>query len=166
MKNEYNVNKQEIISWSKGFRTRSSMGIMVICLYVITLLVSVALFVLLALFGGDMLMWAVAIVATALAVYKLFFSQYVFALSKYRILSTTYGVLEWMRSIEFNDEDITVTEHTSVTKLRYDNLKKIIDGDGIVFLIFNNNLSLCLYKDKFTEGNWQECKEMLEAKMK
>ena len=35
MKNEYNVNKEEIISWSKGYLIRSALGITWICLYVI-----------------------------------------------------------------------------------------------------------------------------------
>ena len=166
MKNEYTVNKKEIISWSIGYRFRSAVGILLICLYSVALLTSVALFSLLLLFGGDALEWAIAFVTAFLSIYKLFFSQYVFACSKYRILADTYGVAEWIRSVELTDEDITMVDHTSVNKLRYDNLKRIIDGDRIVILMFNNNITLRIYKDKFTQGTWQECKEMLEAKMK
>lgn len=166
MKNEYFVNKKVIISWSMGYRFRSAIGIVLICLYSALLLISVVLFAMLVLFGGDSLQWAVASASALLSIYKLFFSQYVFACSKYRILADTYGVAEWIRSVELTDEDITMVDHTSLTKLRYDNLKKIIDGDKIVILIFNNNITLRLYKDKFTAGTWQECKELLEGKMK
>ena len=166
MKNEYNVNKEEIISWSKGYRIRSAFGITLICLYVILFSTGVALFTLLALGGGDPLQWGVAVIATALPIYKLFFAQYVFACSKYRVLSNTYGVAEWIRTVELTDEDIAVLDHTSVMRLKYCNLKKIIDGDRIVILLFANNITVRLYKDKFIEGTWQECKAMLESKMK
>ena len=166
MKNEYNVNKEEIISWSKGYLIRSALGITWICLYVILFLIGVALITLLALGGGDPLKWGVAVIAIILPIYRLFFSQYVFARSKYKMLSKTYGVTEWIRTIELTDEDIVVTDHTSLMRFKYSNLRKIIDRDKKVLLLFTNNLSVRLYKDKFTEGTWQECKEMLESKIK
>ena len=71
-----------------------------------------------------------------------------------------------MRTTEFLEDEIVLTDHTSVSKLKYSNIKKIKEKNNIVIIFMNDNMALRLYKDAFVEGSWEECKEFLNSKRK
>ena len=78
-----------------------------------------------------------------------------------------YGVSEWTRTTEFTDSEISVTDHTSAsTKIRYENLKKVKEYGNEVILFFKDNMAIRIYKDAFTEGSWEECRSLLQSKLK
>jgi hypothetical protein len=79
------------------------------------------------------------------------------------MLSKTYGVSEWIRSAEFTQDGILLSDHNSVVTLQYKNIQKIIEKKDVVMIFFNNNAAVRLYKDAFVEGSWEECKEFLHA---
>ena len=62
---------------------------------------------------------------TIIAVFKLFLARFVVLSKRYKLYSTTYGVSEWIRTTEFLDDEIILTDHTSVSKLKYSNIEKI-----------------------------------------
>ena len=77
--------------------------------------------------------------------------------------SQTYGVSEWIRSTEFTDDEIVLTDHTSVIKLQYANIQAIKEKGNVVMIFLNNNLAIRLYKNTFVEGSWDACKEKINA---
>ena len=85
---------------------------------------------------------------------------------QYDFFAKTYGLSEWQRTIEFTDDEVILTDHTSVTRFRYENMQKIVEAGNTVRIIMNHNAVLLFYKDTFVVGSWQECKSMLESKMK
>ena len=80
------------------------------------------------------------------------------------MLSKTFGVTEWTRVIEFGEDEIVLTEHNAITKLRYENIKKIKEKDNTVLIFFNDNLDVRLYKDAFVNCTWDDCKAYLAGK--
>ena len=78
--------------------------------------------------------------------------------------ASTYGVAEWMRTIEFLDDEIVVTDHTSISKFKYSNVKKIKEKKNVIMIFMNHNLALRLYQDAFVEGSWEECKKIIFEK--
>ena len=68
-----------------------------------------------------------------------------------------------MRTIEFLDDEIVLTDHTSVSKFQYSNIEKIKEKNNVVMIFMNHNLALRLYKDAFVEGSWEECKEKINS---
>ena len=114
--------------------------------------------------GGPWVRWYCSILFLLLATYKLFFARFVVWSNRYKLLSRTYGVSEWIRTTEFADDAIILTDHNSISKFQYGNIKRIKENDDAVMIFFNDNLAIRLYKNAFIEGTWEECKEFLARK--
>ena len=111
----------------------------------------------------DLKLWLIGLFILVFASYRLFFLQYYFFAKKYKILSKTYGVTEWIRTTEFKDNEIVLTDHNSVCKLKYENIKRISENGNLIIIYFNDNLSARLYKDAFVDDTWEECKEKINS---
>ena len=164
MKNEYKITKEEMMSWAKEYHLLGAANIIVFVLWCLIGIVALGTLLLLCIRGGHWFQWLYAIILLALAVYKLFFARFVIWSNRYKIMAKTYGVSEWVRSVEFTDEEIVMNDHTSTTKLKYENIKKVKEYDKTVTVIFNNNMAFRLHKDAFTEGSWEECQRKLQEK--
>lgn len=161
MKNEFTVNKQKMLSWVKRYSFEGKRNKLLFAMYLLMICLGVRL-----LSFGDLLYGVIGAMAIFLGVYRLFIYRFVFMSNQYKFFAKTYGLDEWQRSIEFTDNDIVITDNTTVSHFRYENMKKIVEVDNTVRLVMNNNTVLLFYKDTFVVGNWQECKSMLESKMK
>ena len=161
MKNEYKVTRELMMSWSKNVFGSATSVFWV--MYVITGLIGIGLLIMLSIFGGDRLSWVLACFVLLFSAYRLFFLCYYFFAKRYKMLSKTYGVKEWIRTIEFKDEEIVLTEHNSVCRMKYANIRRISENGNDIIIYFNDNLSVRLYKDTFVEGTWEECKEKINT---
>ena len=165
MKNEFTINKKEMLSWARKYYF---IGVANILLFIICVFLGVTgLFLLSVLIsnGGEVISWCIAIASIVIPVYKLFFERFVFTMRRYSVLSKTYGVSEWHRIFEFTDDDIILTDYNSVSRYSYGNIKRILEENDVVLLILNHNIALRFYKHTFTEGTWEECKAKIESKM-
>lgn len=163
MKNEYKITKKLMMSWAHEYILRGIIDIILFILWGIIGASGVATLIVLAVKGGHWLNWFFSICFILLSVFKLFISRFVIMSRKYKMFSKTYGVSEWLRTVEFTDEEITVTDHTTVMKFSYD-IKRIAEKNNSVVIFFNNNSAIRLYKDKFVEGTWEECKQFISSK--
>ena len=154
------------MSWAKEYHLQGTSNIILFLLWCVVGVSALAMIILLSLLGGDWLDWYLAILFLALSVFKLFFSRFLVYANRYKLLSKTYGVTEWIRSTEFGDEEITLCDHTSVTKFKYNNIKKIKEKNNVVMIFLNHNMALRIYKDAFVEGSWEECKEKINSMTK
>jgi hypothetical protein len=162
MKNEYKITRDLMMSWSKNIFGTTT--IVFLIFYSIIILMSVGLLVLLALIrSNNWKLWAMSLFILVFSSYRVFFLRYYFFAKKYKILSKTYGVTEWIRTTEFNDDEIVLTDHNSVCKFKYENIKRINEKGNSVIIYFNDNLSARLYKDAFVDGTWEECKAKINA---
>ena len=164
MKNEYKITKELVMSWAKEYHLHGTAMIVLFILYCIAGLCGLNLLVLLAIFGGDWLQWFLAIWILILSVYKLFFSRFVSWSNRYKTMAKTYGVTEWLRTTEFTDDEIILTEHNCYSiRFRYENIKRIKEKGNMAFIFLNDNMVLRLYKDAVVEGNWETCKEKINS---
>ncbi len=163
MKNEYKITKELMMSWAKEYHLFGAANIILFVLWCIVGLIGLGMLILLISIGGEWVHWYLSILFLALSVFKLVFSRFFAVSNRYKLLSKTYGVSEWTRTTEFADDEIIITDHTSVTRFKYDNIKKIKDKNNVVMIFFNNNLAIRLYKDAFVEGSWEECKEKIDS---
>ena len=162
MKNKYKITRDLMMSWSKNIFGTATVAFLIF--YCIIIVFSVCLLGLLAFTRiADLKLWLMGIFILIFASYRLFFLRYYFFAKRYKILSKTYGVTEWIRTTEFNDDEIVLTDHNSVCKLKYENIKRISENGNNVIIYFNDNLSTRLYKDAFVEGTWEECKEKINS---
>ena len=162
MKNEYKITRDVMMSWSKSIFGTATVAFSIF--YCVIIFFSFALLGLLAFIRStDWKLWLMGIFILIFASYRLFFLRYYFFAKRYKILSKTYGVTEWIRTTEFNDDEIVLTDHNSVCKLKYKNIKRISDNGNNVIIYFNDNLSARLYKDAFVEGTWEECLAKIDS---
>ena len=163
MKNEYKITKEEMVSWAKKMPLRG-INIVLIILWGIVGLIGISLFVVLAQNGGKWISWLFAVYCVFASIFKIFFERFIAASNRYKMLSKTFGVPEWTRTIEFTEEEIILTDHTSLTRFQYHNVKEIIEKESLILLVMNNRLVLPLYKNAFVESNWETCKERIASK--
>ena len=166
MKNQYKVTKNLMISWAKGLHLDLLRNAILFIAWCAIGLYGLAMLILLAKNGGEWKIWCLYILLLCLAVYKAFVSPLVAALNRYEKLAASYGVGEWIRTIEFKEQDIVFTDHQSVTVFRYDHIKKIKEKNNTVSILLQNNTLLVLYKDAFVDSTWEECKDFLDVKSK
>ena len=166
MKNEYKITKKEMMSWAKEYHLHGAANVILFivwCIFGISSVVGLILSVLLRNGWVDIYMFALF---TFIAFFKLFLARFFVCSKRYKLYSTTYGVSEWMRTTEFLEDEIVLTDHTSVSKLKYSNIKKIKEKNNIVMIFMNDNMALRLYKDAFVEGSWEECKNKINSMTK
>lgn len=163
MKNEYKMTSQLMMSWAKEYHLQGAANIISFIIWCVVGVIGLGMLVIAITTGGEWTTWYFSILALFLSVFKLFIARFITMSNRYKMMSKTYGVSEWIRSTEFTDDEIIISDHTSITRLRYDNIKKIKDKDNDVLIIFNNNLGLRLYKDAFVEGTWDECMEKINS---
>ncbi len=163
MKNEYKITKDLMKSWAKEYHLHGRANIVTFAIWcvfgmigILGLAFSTALNVWLGIYIYSLIV--------ILAVFKLFIARFVVWSKRYKLYSTIYGVTEWLRTTEFLDDEIVLTDHTSVTKLKYSNIEKIKEKDNVVMIFLNHNMALRLYKDAFVEGSWEDCKKIILEK--
>ena len=152
-----------MMSWAKEYHLQGAANIILFVLWCVVGIIGLGLIILFSVIGGEWINWYLSILFLFLSVFKLFFSRFVVLSKRYKLYSTTYGVNEWMRTTEFLEDEIILTDHTAVSKLKYTNIKKIKEKNNIVMIFMNNNMALRLYKDAFVEGSWEECKQKINS---
>lgn len=164
MKNEYKVTKDLIKSWAKEYHLHGSANVCLFVLWVIVGLLGVFGVILSIILQSTWTHTYICSLMIILAVFKLFIARFFAWAQKYKILSTTYGVAEWIRTTEFLDDEIVLTDHTSVSRFKYGNIKGIKEKNNAVLIFMNDNMGLRLYKDAFVSGSWEECKALISEK--
>ena len=139
MKNEFKITKDEMLSWVKRYYFEGAGNKILFTLHLLLGFIGVTLMILVFQSGADSFSGAVGIAAVVISVYKLFFERKVLMLRRYRMLAKTYGVDEWQRSIEFTDDDILLNDHNSVSRFRYESIRKIKDEGKIVIIVLNTS---------------------------
>lgn len=166
MRNEHKITKELMMSWAKDFYLVRASDIILAILWSIVAFCGLTLLATNIIVGGDALNWLLAFLFLFLSVYKLFFGRFVYISKRYKMFAKTYGVDEWLRTIEFTENEIVLTDHTTINKLQYCNIKKVIEKGNVILILLNDNIAFRLYKDAFVEGSWEECKKLLNSKQK
>ena len=164
MKNEYLVTKQLIKSWAEEYHVRGASNVVLFVFWCVIGFLGLGMLGVLIVVGGDWLYWYIAILFLLISVFKLFIARFIVWSKRYKVASRTYGVPEWKRSTEFTEEDIVVTDHTTVQHVRYENVSGFSENGNVVMIYFHDDLAIRIYKDAFVEGSWEQCKQLLEQK--
>ena len=166
MKNEYKITKELLRSWAKEYHIHGAANIFLFILWCVVGIIGISGVIFSIALHTDWIVVYLYALMLVIAVFKLFIQRFIIWSKRYKLYSITYGVTEWMRTTEFLDDEIVLTDHTSVSKLKYSNIQKIKEKTNVVMIFMNNNMALRLYKDAFIEGSWEECKKMLLEKRK
>ena len=166
MKNEYKITKELLRSWAKEYHIHGAANIFLFILWCVVGIIGISGLIFSIALHTDWIVVYLYALMLVIAVFKLFIQRFIIWSKRYKLYSITYGVTEWMRTTEFSDDEIVLTDHTSVTKFKYSNIQRIKEKGNVVMIFMNNNMALRLYKDAFVEGSWEECKRILFEKSK
>ena len=166
MKNEYKITKELLRSWAKEYHIHGAANIFLFILWCVVGIIGISGLIFSIALHTDWIVVCLYALMLVIAVFKLFIQRFIIWSKRYKMYSITYGVTEWMRTTEFLDDEIVLTDHTSGSKFKYSNIQKIKEKNNVVMIFMNNNMALRLYKDAFIEGSWEECKKMLLEKRK
>ncbi len=169
MKNQYTVNKKLFMDWAKEYHlvgARSIITFVLFCLIALCSLILIILKLKASPFTDTNYDIIFPIGALIISIYSLFFSRFRVMSIRFKTLAQIYGVDEWITTIEFGDDVITIYDHENVSKFNYHNIKKIKEKGNSVTILLKTYAAIRVYKDKFIEGNWEECKKKIESMMK
>ena len=124
IKNEYKITRELMKKWAREDQFGTTFGIVMFSLYVFTGLIGITMLCLLFTFGSNRGSdWYIAFFLVLFPIFRLTFVPYYAWTNRYKMMAKTYGVSEWVRSAEFADDEIIISDHTSVTKFKYENIK-------------------------------------------
>jgi len=64
------------------------------------------------------------------------------------------------------DDVIKVTTNKNKTKVSYNKIKKYIETKNLIVLLLEGDMTIALKKDSFVNGTEEECKKVLDEKLK
>lgn len=102
-------------------------------------------------------------------IYRAFFRDLLFAKRQYSLLAKRYGGENWTRTVSFEEKEIVTTENgaagTVSHRVPYGEIARIEEKDNRAWLILRNKTVIRLYKDRFVDSSWDECRHFLESRM-
>ncbi len=174
MKNEFKITKDLLMSWAKGYHFNSTRSIIrfiiAFCLFIWCTVWCIEVYYFFGyhiIFMPDYLMVAIFYSFIALlSLYIIFIRPSVYYKRTYKAYSKLYDVPEWMRTIEFTDTEIIVTDHTSVYRYLNNHIKGFKERKDHVIIKLRQGIGIRIYKNAFVEGTWEDCKKLISEKRK
>ncbi len=159
MKNEYQISYRILKQWEKEGRYRGRRLVIFIIWCVLAgacvVLGSLSLYV-------AMYLYAFFFVWTALfCLYRAFIFPALITKRQYKILCQTYGKDTWIRTILFEEDVIVLKEEKTMMTYDYSDIVAIEENNDLVSLRLKAKTTIRVYKSRFTEGSWEDCRELI-----
>lgn len=155
MKNQYLVTWELYRSWTLE---NSVKGIRLYMMIMWCVLLAACLFMGIATY--DFLFFIFAVYCA----YRAFLRNMVLANKQYKMLGNRYKKKEWIRTILFEDDRITVSEEDSQMKLRYSDIVRIRERGDKIWLDMQDKSVIRLYQPAFADTDWNRCKAWIESR--
>ncbi len=160
MKNQYKVTKKLLREWLtenmyKGFQLGLNIGWAALGIF------SIFLMIFSCEDTADYVLFGVII---ALCVYMCWLRIFPVTSVQYRRMAKIYGEENWVRTIDFGEDCITLSEGTISAAYAYKDIMSIREKGSRIWLTARNRTVLRLYKEAFIGGTWEECKALLISK--
>lgn len=159
MKNEYIVNWERVKKWineSQHSGIRLIFFIFWCVMLVVCLTISVS-----SLIVSDYADVALYFTFSLFCVYRAFIFNLLIAKKQYKRVAQTYGKDSWVRSITFSDEKIIIVEEKTEMQYDYSDILSITEKDNNIYLHMQAKAIIRLYKSKFIDSTWEECKNKI-----
>ncbi len=159
MKNEYIVDWQLLKKWTNESRFSGIRLFFFVswCVLVTVFIVFIVLFIVANMY--DYIYYFVLF--AILSFYYAFFQNTIIAKKQYKRLVQIYGKSSWVRTISFEENEIVVKEEKAETKYNYSDILEIVEKDERIYLKLQAKAVLRLYKSKFVDCSWDDCKKRI-----
>ena len=165
MKNEFQVTKDLYMSWGReNMRKGSRLKFRI--LWCITAILLICFIVLLKMAGdGRMYLYAYGVAMTVYCFYRAFFRDLVLTGSQYRRNVKIFGSENWVRTIEFKEEEIVCKDGSVTVRTPYSEIAGMRDDGNKIWLDTKKKMVIRLYKDKFIGGDFEKFKKFISVKI-
>ena len=172
MKNEYTITKSLMKSWAKGYHLNSARNIIFLIIFCyIGIEGALKCAEILYLLGYHVIYFPEYLACVIILGCLVLLSADIIFIHPHRVFSRAYKnysqnycVKEWQHVTEFLDDEIVVTDHNSVYRYKYINIKRVKDRGDFVIILFKGGFGDRIYKNAFTLGSWEECKKLISEK--
>lgn len=161
MRNEYTIDWPLVKKWANENQYKGK-HLIIFILWCVILVSALALGVLAATVELHTYTIGFGLMAL-LSVYTTFFRNSVIARKQYKMFVTTYGKESWLRTIIFEDDGIVLKEETTEIKYAYSQVAEIAEKDEVICLKLHTKMVIRLFRSKFIDCTWEECKEKIIA---
>jgi len=165
VKNEFTVTKELYMSWNrenmwKGIRLKFKI------LWTVTALLLIVFIIFLHSIGDGRLYLYVYGVSMALyCIYRGYFRESVLTAMQYRRNINVFGSENWVRTIEFGEDDIISRDGNVTVRTPYSEIVGMRDKGNNIWLDTKKKMVIRLYKDKFIGGDFEQFKKFISAKI-
>lgn len=163
MRNEYTVDRLLLKKWTMESRFRGVrlvLFILLCALFVMTLALSI--FYIIA--GLNIYITICLVFGALICLYRAFITYPRFARRQYKRLSKTYGKDSWIRTITFENDCLTVREETAESRFDYTDILEVFEKDDSIHLKLKSYAYIRLYRTKFVDTTWDDCKTLILKK--
>lgn len=165
MKNEFQVTKELYMSWGKENMWKGS-RLRLKILWIFTSILLVAFIVLINLSkDGRMYMYLYSVSMIIYCIYRAFFRDLVMTASQFRKNITIFGGEDWIRTIEFGEDEIISKDGSVTVRTPYSEITGMRDDGNRIWLDTKKKMVIRLYKDKFIDGDFEKFKKFISVKI-
>lgn len=165
MVNKYTNTKEIVKEYQKAWWTNRYKKEIVVM--VIVLSIGIFMLVTQIMQKNVRFMSLVAFIALPIMYFGMYFykKQKAFRMEAKRFEETYKDVKNREIKIRFDDV-IKVTTNKNETQVSYDKIKKYIETKNLIVLLLEGDMTIALKKDSFVNGTEEECKKVLDEKIK
>lgn len=165
MKNEFQVTKELYMSWGKE-NMRKGSRVKFKILWSFTAVLLVVFIVILNMSGdGRAYLYVYAVMMTIYCIYRAFFRDLVLTASQYRRNMKILDGENWIRTIEFKEDEIVSTDGNVTVRTPYSEIAGMRDDGNKIWLDTKKKMVIRLYKDKFVGGDFEKFKKFISVKI-
>ncbi len=156
MKNQYSVDWQLLKQWANESRFR---GIRLAMLVMWCILLLVTIWLCIQSFIISAYSYVVFYFLLGLFCFYRAFVMHIMSVKyQYKRYVKVYGKTSWVRTVDFEDDKIVITEENTQGTYSYSDIVAITEKSDKVNLMLNGKLLIRVYKSKFVDCTWDECK--------
>lgn len=165
MKNEFVITKKLYMEWCRENMWKGNRLKMKI-VWIFTALLTVLFNVLVYISGdGRMYLYAYGVFVFLFCIYRAFFRDQVLSLAQFKRITSYLDSDEWVRTVEFGEDDIISTDGNVTVRTPYSEISGIRDEGNNIWLDTKKKGVIRLYKDKFIGGDFEKFRKLISVKM-
>ena len=154
VKNEYIVTEKMYLSWGRENWKKGAQLVFLILWTILAVCIS-----LLNILGG----WtAFNIIMLLFCLYHGFLRNYVVTRAQYKRLSRAHGASDWVRTIDFGEDEILINDGNVSVKYAYKDITGMREKGNKIWLDAANKTVIRLYKDCFVDTDYETWKNWMK----
>lgn len=154
---EYLVNRKKYFVWGKDCLFHNTQQLVIISLW--------TLFASMVFFFSVYSKWYILIWGALFLLYRGMPRWFVLFYGQYEAMTKDYCTKVWLRKFLISEEGITLSEASLSYTAPYEDVARLKEKNDYILISLKNGNSFRLYRDCFVNGNLDDCRKYLSARV-